>query len=150
MMISRRRLLGSILSGLCLNKRSFAIGAPGDNADDWQTTCTQWMRILIPADEHGAGAESPATWARIHQLILESKEQGSILEQGFILLKQEPLPENSEGMSALLLQRSDEGRFLRYFFDLLADIYYGSASGWHDLGLESPPQPRGFLMPREK
>jgi hypothetical protein len=150
MRISRRRLLGSMLSGLCLNTSAVALGVPGDNVDDWEATCTQWMRVLIPVDEHGAGADSPETWARIHQLIEESEELGSTLKQGFTLLKQQPFPENPEELSALLLLRSDEGRFLRYFFDLLADIYYGSGSGWHDLGLESPPQPHGFHLPRAK
>lgn len=150
MKMSRRQLLGSIVAAACCGKTAFVV-ASGPAVDaPWEGIARPWMRALIPGDAHGPGADSPPVWQWLHHAMHESKSLTAILTQGFTLLRRQAPPADAEGVSTLLLQDSEAGRFLRYFFDLLADAYYGSALGWHDLGLEAPPQPGGFALDTPK
>lgn len=150
MKISRRQFLGGVVAAACFRKTASAVAADQHANTRWEEIARQWMQALIPGDAHGPGADSPQVWHWLHQGMHESKSQAAILTHGFALLRGQTLPMNAEGVSTLLLQDSEAGRFLRYFFDLLADAYYGSALGWHDLGLEAPPQPQGFLVETPK
>lgn len=143
MKVTRRQMLMYSALGLGVAARP-AIALAADNTFDWKTVCRRWMRVLLPDDEKGPGADCPAVWERIERLMASDPEVKSWWFQGLAALAQQGVPQTPADLDKLLDRRTPLGRFLAYFQHFLLDSYYGAAVGWAEFGLTAPPQPRGF------
>jgi len=140
-MITRRGFVLGV-AGLVLSP----VGEVAAGLDSWRSTCRARMSLLIPADRHGPGADQAATWGRLEELMAADPKHADWIKTMFGHLAQFPLPVGNGELRKMMAADANIGYFLRFFSEFLLETYYGTESGWHDLGITDPPQPKGFLI----
>lgn len=131
---------------LCVIAASLLAGCGGGTSrPDWRPLARKWMRALIPDDDHGPGADSPGVWSVLEARLREDAGLETRLAGGFGDPALAVIPEGDKE----LLERLNSDAFVGKFHRLVVECYYGSAVGWRDLGLETPPQPKGFQIRQE-
>lgn len=146
MKLSRRNFLKHSTLYFCFSGSVFSKSLIQKKDEEWETSCKVWIQILIPETGKNKTVHSQQILKQIQLTMADSKKTALKIKRGFSLLKKHPTPTNSTQLNRSLQQRSGTGRFLRYFFDLVLEFYYGSEAGWADLGLYAAPQPNGFII----
>lgn len=113
-------------------------------SEEWESACKNWVAILTYESNQKPSNHAEEICLQIRQKITESKPTERKIKRGLGIINNLPLPKNNRELGAYLRQRSETGIFLRYFFDLVIELYYGTEAGWADLGFNATPQPGGF------
>lgn len=139
LLVTRRQALGVfglLMAASCLSRRK------GEDTQ-WEETCRQWMRVILPADASGPGADCPAVWKELHRRLDADEVLREKVVSGLASPAWAQVPD-AEALDVLFNAETEDGRFLNAFRDLLVTAYYSCATGWQDLGFSAPPQPGGF------
>ncbi len=141
---SRRTLLH--LTALALTTMQVSpIIAQAQVETSWEIIVKRWLHVFLPLDANGRGGDGKEVWQALRELM-----QNTQFSDGFIAGLQAidslPLPVNDAELNKLLRSNDLRSQFLNAFFEIIIEGFYGSALGWNDVGLASPPQPNGFLL----
>ena len=142
LLVTRRQalgILGLLMAAACLRR------SEADSRNDWEDTCRRWMKVILPEDLSGPGADCPAVWKEFHHRLDADEVPREKIISGLALpaLAQVPDP---RAIDALFESDTEEGRFLNSFRDLVVTTYYSCEAGWKDLGFTAPPQPGGYMQ----
>jgi len=107
--------------------------------EEWRTLCRRWMQVLLPDDEHGPGANTPAVWSRLEARMDSDPAVKRWLLMGFGVLANTGIPKDDHQLNKLLSEGTPLARFLNLLRIELIESYYATESGWRDLGFRSPP-----------
>jgi len=141
--ITRRQLLRLSSCGLAL--ATLPIATQASSAKSWQNTCKTWLKVLMPADEFGAGADSDPVWQSLSKL-MEDEDFNAGIVAGFDALGHLVPPPHDRSLTRLMSQGTPVSQFLNAFFEIVIESYYGSKTGWTDIGVPNPPQPLGYRI----
>jgi len=111
---------------------------------NWRGECRRWLRVLIPADEYGEGADTPEVWHVLEELVGDSKFARGFFS-GMELLSYLEVPKNEDTLTKLMASGTVQAKFLNAFLEIVIEAYYGAEVGWQGLGIDNPPQPLGYL-----
>jgi hypothetical protein len=99
------------------------------------------MHVLLPDDERGSGADSPSVWSRLEKRMDANPSLKRWLMMGFKTLGNTKVPKDERELDALLGENTPLTRFIDFLRIELIEDYYGTESGWRDLGFLSTPLP---------
>lgn len=155
MSLTRRAFL-KLLSLASLLKYPFTVSA-APSLQDFENTLAAFLDTLMPADETPAASE-----LHIDQTLLRQSEEdgryGRLLLNGCLWLEnmalreyQAPFDSLSERQRVGIVEQMEQARrgtIARVFFSRvqtdLFEHYYSHPASWQGLGIDRPPQPRGY------
>ena len=141
--MNRRAFLVSVVTSFCSTR---LVAAEFESADDhWQLTLRNWLSVLMPNDQAGAGGNSAVVWNYFKKLMLDPGFKKGLLN-GLAQLEKMPLPDNQLQLNALLGSQNSIAGFLNALMDLSIEAYYGSDVGWKEIHISNAPQPLGYVI----
>lgn len=113
---------------------------------DWKQACKAWMKVLVPADEFGPGAYSFAVWMGFVRRLENDKNLAQMIISDLQRYSGIRIPETEVELQRLLKTNEEVAGFLKKLQSVVFESYYGTATGWSELGFDAPPQPKGFKV----
>jgi hypothetical protein len=138
MKLTRRHCL-YLGAGFIFTAISPVYGGVQQEEEPWRAICRRWMHALMPDDEHGPGADTPFVWSRLEARMDSDPAVKRWLLAGFRVIADTAVPNDDHQLSTLLGEKTSAARFLNVLRIELIENYYGTGSGWQDLGFRSPP-----------
>jgi len=113
---------------------------------DWKITCRNWMTVLLPSDKYGPGADTPIVWELLEQLMENNKRTRQWMILGLNRLGKQNVPKSKEELLKMQKTGRPYSTFIKFLNKIFVEYYYASPQGWKELGMLSPPQPKGFAL----
>lgn len=146
MKITRRKFIIYSAVGLSANTINAIADTSAATEFDWKATCREWMSVILPSDEFGPGADTPIVWELLYKLMENKPETKQWLVLGLKRLSKMELPKNKEQLAKMQRPGQPYASIIRFLNKIFIEYYFSSPPGWKELGITSPPQPKGFAL----
>lgn len=144
-MKNSRRVLLSLMALALTTMQVAPLIAQAKVETSWEVIVKRWLQVLLPLDALGRGGDNKEIWQALREL-MQNPDFSEGFNAGLQAIDSLPLPSNDAELNKLLRSNDLRSQFLNAFFEIIIESFYGSALGWSDVGLASPPQPNGYIL----
>ena len=144
MKITRRKFIIYTVLGLSAKSLYPSVSNAADL--DWKGTCRIWMRVLLPPDEYGPGADTPIVWDLLEKMMEDNKKAKQWVVMGLNRLSKQNTPKTKNALLKMQKTGQPYSAIIKYLHKIFVEYYYASPQGWKELQIFSPPQPKGFTL----